>query len=140
MEMILSTPTNNIATKHSISVLIVARSDRMREGLKLVLQCKPWIKLVGQADKSASALEMVSQYRPAVVILDTNLSNNGTWMTVLKQVKAESPQTRCLVLIDTTRKLQAAKSAGADVALLKGFPAAELFESIEGLLPSVNRQ
>jgi DNA-binding NarL/FixJ family response regulator len=112
----------------------------MREGLKLVLQCRPWIKLVGQTDKSASALEMVSQYRPAVVILDTNISDNGVWMTVLKQVKAESPQTRCLVLIDATQKLQAAKSAGADVTLLKGFPAVELFESIEGLLPSVNGQ
>jgi DNA-binding NarL/FixJ family response regulator len=121
-------------------VLIVARSDRMRSSLKIVLETKPWLKVVDQTDESASALEMVSQRRPALMILDTNLPSNGAWMTILKQVKAQAPQTRCLVLTDTTQNLQVAKSAGADVALFKGFPAPKLFESIEGLLPSLNGQ
>lgn len=133
-----------IPTRHSkgnatrdayISVLIVAKPDRNRHSLKFLLESKPEIKVVGQASESSLATELVHKHHPAVMILDTNLSLTGAWLTVLKQVKAESPQTRCLVLVDTQQALQVAKTTGADAALIKGFALANLFATIEGLLP-----
>jgi two-component system response regulator NreC len=106
----------------------------MRDSLKYLLELKPWIKVVGQTDEVASALEMVNQHHPALMILDTNMPDNGVWMTILKQVKAESPQTRCLVLTDPVQRLRAARAAGADAVLMKGFAMAKLFAAIERLL------
>ena len=117
-----------------ISVLIVARSDRRRQSLKFLLEINPKIKVVGQASDSSLAMVMVRQYRPALMIVDTNLAPAGAWITVLQQVKAESPQTRCLVLANTKQTLPIAKATDADAILMKGFPLANLFTIIEELL------
>ncbi len=120
--------------ERSTPILVVAKSDRWRRNLKILLETEPWIKVIGQTDDKDSALEMIFQHHPALLILDMNMPYNGTWKTTLKQVKAEWPQTRCLILGDTTQKLQAARAAGADVVLMKGFAIAELFATIEELL------
>jgi len=41
---------------------------------------------------------------------------------------------RCIALADDVHQQQEAEAAGADVVLLKGFPAARLIATIEGLL------
>ncbi len=123
-----------VKPKTGITVLIVARSNRMRDSLKYLLELKPWIKVVGQTDEVASVLEMVSQHRPALMILDTNIPDNGAWMTVLKQVKVESPQIRYLVLADPVQRLQATRAVGADAVLMKGFAMSKFFAAIERLL------
>jgi two-component system response regulator NreC len=115
-------------------VLIVAKSDRRRNMLKLLLEIRPGLRVVGQTSKGGSALAMVLQHRPALTILDTNIPPPGTWLTVLKQIKAESPQTQCLVLADPTQSLRAARTAGADAVLMNGFAVAKLFGTIEELL------
>lgn len=126
---------NNIAPKHDISVVIAARPDRMRDSLEILLESNPWIKIVGLTDERISALELISQLHPALMILDTNIPNNGTWLALLKQVKREIPQTQCLLLSDTTQKQQMARKAGADAVLMKGFPAEKLFATITKLFP-----
>ncbi len=120
-------------TKAEIPILIVAKSDRMRNNLKILLEIKPQIKVVAQTDEVASVLKMVNQYRPTLIMVDTNLPANGVWLTILKQIKAEAPRTRCLILGDTTQRLQIARVAGADAVLRKGFTQAKLFATIKEL-------
>jgi DNA-binding NarL/FixJ family response regulator len=105
----------------------------MRESLHILLKMVCGINIVGSADDSASSLKMISEHHPALVLLDTNLPGEET-TTVLKRIKANGSQSRCLVLADNFRQQREAKSAGADAALVKGFPTAKLFEIIEGLL------
>jgi DNA-binding response OmpR family regulator len=76
---------------------------------------------------------MLKERRPALVLLDINLPGHKV-STVLRQIKIRQPQTWCLVLTDDVRQQQMVRDAGADVVLLKGFPAARLFATIEGLL------
>ena len=113
-----------------LSVLIIAKSDRRRCSLKFLLETRPELKVVGQADGSSFALELARQYRPDLIVLDTNLSPAGAWQTVLNQVKTELTQTRCLVLTDPSHKLP---STNADAVLMKGFSLDNLFVAIEKL-------
>ena len=49
-------------------------------------------------------------------------------------VTGHAPRTHTVVLVDTIEQQQALQATSADVVLLKGYPAAELFASIERLL------
>jgi len=115
-----------------ISTLVAARPGRVRDGLQALLAAIPQIEMIGQADDGASALKSVVEHRPALVLLDTNLPGNEAWV-VLRQIKAQWPQARCLIMSDSGQQRRAAKAAGADGMLLKGFLAAELVATIKEL-------
>lgn len=128
MQMIPTMPKED-NVKHT-PILIVARPTRVRDGLEVLLRTRSEIEVIDCIDDPSSALRMVIERPPALMILNTNLPNNQVW-TVLKQVKAEWPQIRCLVLTDDARQKQTAEVAGADAVLLNGFKMAELFAVIE---------
>jgi DNA-binding NarL/FixJ family response regulator len=115
------------------ATLIVARPGRLRDALSALLTTIPQLEIVGQADDGFAALKMVAERRPTLILLDSTLPDYEVKAT-LNQLKAYWPQIRCLVLADTPRQQQVAKSAGADGVLLKGYPAATLLTNIEKLL------
>ncbi len=114
--------------------LIVAQPGPLRDGLKALLMTVPQIETVMQVSDVSSVRAAIAQDRPVLVLLDTNFTNGNGPSTVVKLIKAEGSQSRCLVLADNIQQQQQATIAGADVALLKGLPAARLFETIEELL------
>ncbi len=120
--------------EHNAAVLIGAKPDRLRDSLQFLLKTMPGINIVGPADDSSLMLRLISEHHPALVVLDTNLPGEEM-TTVLRRIKANGSRNRCLVLSDTFEQQRRAKSAGADVALVKGFSAAEFFEVMEKLLP-----
>jgi DNA-binding NarL/FixJ family response regulator len=125
-------PSTNQAN-HGKPVLIAARPNRARDSLRVLLKLVPGINVIAYADDSASALNVVSECDLVLVLLDTNLPGEG-FFTVLEQIRVNGSQSRCLVLVDNSRQRVQAQAAGADAALLKGFPTSELFEAIEMLL------
>ena len=112
------------------SLLIVAAPGRLRDSLEALLKTLSWLHIVEPVDDKLSALERMSQYQPKLVLLD-----NETW-NLLRSIKTLYPQVHCLALVNGLQQQQAAKSAGADITLLKGFVASELFAAIEKLLSS----
>jgi DNA-binding NarL/FixJ family response regulator len=110
----------------------------MRNGLRALLRTMPKIKIVGHVDQGSAALEMVTRERPALVLLNSSLPFEETWMA-LKQIKAEWPQTRCIVLVDNIQQQGMAQAAGADGVLLKGFAAETLFMTIDEVLMRVDK-
>lgn len=117
----------------NVSALIIARPGWLRESLQALVTAVPQIGSVDLVDDGLSALKVVTEHQPALVLLDTNLPEDEI-PTVLRRIKARWPQTRCLVLADDGQQQQAAQAAGADDVLLKGYPAARLFVTIEELL------
>ncbi len=99
---------------------------------------------------------MVREQHPALVLLDTNLYHQEDIprrteqslslpkrvpipakqvSALAKQIKAQQPETRCLVLADNVHQQQAVTdAAGANGALLKGFSTAMLFAAIQQVL------
>jgi DNA-binding NarL/FixJ family response regulator len=126
-----------VVTNH-MSALIVARPGRMRNGLRALLRTIPRIEIVGQVDQGSAALEMVTLERSALVLLDSSLPFEEMRMA-LKQIKAEWPQTRCIVLVDNIQQQGMAQAAGADGVLLKGFAAETLFMTIDEVLMRVDK-
>jgi DNA-binding NarL/FixJ family response regulator len=120
--------------ENHVPVLIVANPGRIRDGLKAMLRAIPRIEIVLQANDGPAALKIIAECQPALVLLDSKLANNDI-QSVSRQIKAKSPQTRCIVLIDNARQQWMAKVADADSALTIGCPAGEFFTAIEGLLP-----
>lgn len=126
--------TRKRMTKSQTRALIVTQRGSLKNGLQALVTSIPQVDVIGQVGDSSLALEMVREHHPDLVLLDTNLPNEEEWQ-VLRQVKILRPEIRCIVLADDVRQLREAKTLGADIVLLKGFPPAKLAEIIERLLP-----
>ena len=118
---------------HLTPALIVANPGRIRDSLKTMLRAVPHIQTIYQANDAPTASKIISQYRPALVLLDSKLANNDI-QSVSRQIKTESPQTRCIVLVDNVQQQWMAKVTDADTVLAIGCPATKFLTTIEGLL------
>ena len=116
-----------------VTALIVARPGEMRDGVRALLAATPKIAHISQADDGPAALAIIRELCPQVAVLDCNIPV-GDIPTLLTRIEAACPQTRCLVLADGAEQQREAESAGADVTVLKGFPAARLAQTLAGLL------
>lgn len=121
---------------NGISVLVVAKPSPLRDSLAALLRSIPSITVIQQADDAASALRMIEVDRPVLVLLDAGLPAGQAW-SLLRQIKSRWPMTPCIVLTDTQQSRRRAEAAGANRALLKGFPAAKLSLMLEQLLQQV---
>lgn len=121
--------------KDRIPTFIVAKPGWMRDCLQTALGAITSVEVIGQTDDGSLALTMLAKHQPALVLLYTDLPEEGSWLTIVKQIKANWPQTCCLVLVDNAQEQQAATAAGADGALFRCIPASRLFATIERLLP-----
>ena len=113
--------------------LIVATPGRIRDGLRTLLRAVPGIETIFQASDGPTAMQIIADWHPALVLLDSKLANNDI-QSVSRQIKAESPHTRCIVLVDNARQHWMAKIADADSVLTVGCPAGEFFTTVAGLL------
>ena len=124
-------------TEDGASALIVAKPSRIRDSLKTLLRAVPHMQIVGQADNSPAAIKMITDYRPTLVLLDSNLPDDEI-QTILRRTKTNQPQTRFIVLAKTAQQQWMAEAAGADSVLFAGHSAAKFFAAIEGLLAQQN--
>ena len=113
--------------------LIVARPGPLRLSLQALMTTMPQIEILAETSDPSALLRMGAEIQPDVVLLDANLPEEQVW-AALRQIKQEWCQTRSIVLVEDSQQQQKAQAAGADVALLKGYPAAKLIATIEGLL------
>ncbi len=81
-----------------------------------------------------AARQMLTEHSPALVLLDADLPGDEAW-TVLPQIKAQWPQTRCIVLANNGQQSQMAHVHGADAVLAKGFTVTTLTAAIAKLYP-----
>jgi DNA-binding NarL/FixJ family response regulator len=119
-------------------VLIVAPPGRLRDGLQAMVRAVPQIADTVQADDGPTALQMLTEHPLALVLLDADLPGEEAW-TVLPQIKARWPQTRCIVLINNDQQRQIANTHCADAVLVKGFPGTTLLETVAKLLLQIGQ-
>jgi DNA-binding NarL/FixJ family response regulator len=113
--------------------LIVARPGPLRNSLQALMTTMPQIEILAETSDPSALLRMGTGIQPDVVLLDASLPEEQVW-PALRQIKEEWSQTRSIVLVEDSQQQQRGQAAGADVALLKGYPAAKLIATIEGLL------
>lgn len=113
--------------------LIVIRPGSLQDSLVALMTTMHHVNSVLIAEDAASALRMMAQHHPTLVVLEVSLPAQEV-LAALKEIEAGWPSTRCIALADGVEQKQEAESAGADVVLIKGFTAAKFIATIERLL------
>jgi DNA-binding NarL/FixJ family response regulator len=119
-----------------VLALIVAHPGPVRDGLRALLTAIPQVESSKEVDDASSALRIVKEHHPALVLISVDLSGDEVW-DLLRQIKAERPQTRSILLVNDVQQQRLAQAAGADGVLLEGSPASKLSTTIKSLLPQV---
>jgi DNA-binding NarL/FixJ family response regulator len=117
----------------SALALIAAPPDSLRYSLQALLARLPQIDSVQSVEDTRSMLAVLPAAQPQLVVLDVDLLDSEA-RPVLALINGITPRARTVVLVDYVEQQQALQTASVDLVLLKGYPAAELFSSIERLL------
>jgi len=114
------------------TILILAMPGDLQTSLQILLSLLSDVAVLVTAE-STSALQAIERYTPALVIMDFALPEEDQPNGV-NRIKARWPTTPCLVLVNDEQQFQKAQDTGADLVLVKGYPAAKLLATIEDLL------
>ena len=126
------TPVDESSAGGVVRVLLVDDQPLMTEGIRMILQTDPLIRVVATATDGASALVEARRTRPDLVCMDVQMPG----MDGLSATRALSaaPDLDCAVLVLTTFEredyLVEALRAGACGYLLKNTPPERLIEAV----------
>jgi DNA-binding NarL/FixJ family response regulator len=111
-------------------VLLVDDHDLFRSGLRSLLE-EQGVRVVGEADNGRSALQLVSELAPDVVIMDLRMPGL-TGVEATREVSSIAPRTRVVVLTisDDDDDVMDAVMAGACGYLLKDSSIDHLIEGV----------
>jgi CheY-like chemotaxis protein len=121
-----------------VLALIVASAGTLQNGLLALMTTIPQISAVLVAEDFSSALRMITDHRPRLLLLDMDLPEDGA-QTILVKIKSESLDIGSVALVDSVQQGQQAESLGAVGVLLKGFSAAKLISVTEEILGQQDR-
>ncbi len=114
-----------------ISVYIADDHAVIRDGLRVLLEANPNIKVIGDSATGQQALRDIQSLHPDVVIMDISMPDlNG--ITVTERVLEGSPQARVIILsmLGTPEHVHRAFQAGARGYLLKDSAGREVMEAV----------
>lgn len=117
------------------SVLIVDDHAIVRQGLRLLLAAQPTLEVVGEAKDAETALTLVQQLQPQLVLFDLIMPGIGG-IEGIRRIIALGLSTRILVLTSSIEDhlVKAALAAGAHGYILKASRPAELLAAIERVM------
>lgn len=99
-----------------VEVLIVSLPGILRRILMATLEQLP-VVVMGVATGGLSAVEILKNHQPDLVIMDANLPVEETSM-LLKHIRNQYPFLRCLVFSETSHDRSSLAAAGAHFSLL----------------------
>lgn len=118
--------------ERTIRILLVDDHSVVRWGLRMLIQQRRGLEVVGMADTAASALELAAREQPDMIILDLDLDGESG-LELIPQLQAAADQARVLVLtgiIDAQQHYQAVRM-GAVGLVQKRQDVAVLLQAIE---------
>ena len=113
--------------------LIAIRPGALQDSLVALMTTMPQVNAVLIAEDVTAARRTIAHHRPALVVIEAGLPTDQGY-DATKEILAECPWARCIVLADDVEQQRAAESAGADVALIVGFQAARFTAAVEKVL------
>lgn len=117
------------------TVIIADDHEIVRRGLRSLLEADGTCRVVADAADGLTALQLVEKMKPALLVLDLNMPRMHG-LEVLKHVRANSPNTRVIVLSmhnDEPYVIEALR-AGAAAYLLKGSESQEIAQALKEVL------
>jgi DNA-binding NarL/FixJ family response regulator len=119
--------------KHRI--VIIDDHALIRQGLSQLINSRPHLSVIGEADSAGPGIELVRKSKPDLVILDLSLAK-ADGIEVVKQLKSEMPKLPVLVISMHEESVYAERvlRAGARGYVMKKEPSERVFLAIESLL------
>jgi DNA-binding NarL/FixJ family response regulator len=117
----------------STLIMIVVNASTLQDGVLALMTTIPRIGVVLVAEDQSSAMRMVDDHHPGLIVLDLDLFGKNT-QALTARLSAQSPPGQTIALADNSEQKEQAKAAGIDNVLLKGFSATEFITAIEELL------
>ncbi|NLK52186.1 MAG: response regulator transcription factor [Syntrophomonadaceae bacterium] len=117
-------------TLDEIRVCIVDDHALVRQGLARVLELEPRIQVVGEAEDGQTAVNLVRQLQPDVVLMDINMPKTDG-ITASRMINQEFPDIRIIALTvyDDDRVFEVIR-AGVSAYILKDVNAEDLIQAI----------
>ena len=118
----------------SINVLLAEDHVITRQGIRRLIEDEKGVKVIGEASDGEEAVQMVTDMKPDVVIMDIAMPKlNGIEAT--RQIKLTSPRTAVLILsaYDDDEYVFALLKVGAAGYLLKNISGDELTRAIRAV-------
>jgi DNA-binding NarL/FixJ family response regulator len=84
-------------TEQPITVVLVDDHVLMREGLREILETQPGVLVVGEAGDSATAITVVAEQQPRVVLLDVEIPGGDVTDTVIA-LRKHAPNAEVIIL------------------------------------------
>ncbi|MEI9971079.1 MAG: response regulator transcription factor [Ignavibacteriota bacterium] len=114
-----------------ISIVLAEDFPLLLRGLRSVLESEPDFTVVGAASDGPTAIRMVEQWKPKVLVLDLVLPGLGG-LEVIRVLQKSTPRTRIVVLSmhSTTPFIVQALQNGAIGYVLKGRPEDEVVRAV----------
>jgi two-component system, NarL family, response regulator NreC len=116
---------------NKLRIILAEDHETIRDGLKLLVNSRSDMEVVGEADNGRTALQLAEELSPDVVVMDISMPElNGLQAT--KKLKDKSPQVKVLILTRHGEPgyLQELLQAGASGYVLKQSKSEELIRAI----------
>ncbi|RON52655.1 response regulator [Pseudomonas frederiksbergensis] len=117
-----------------IRVALVDDHSLVRDGIRALLTVVDFLAIVGEADSGASALEMVRETQPDLLLVDIGLKDmNGLELTRI--LRRDYPAIKILILsmYDNNEYVSESVRSGASGYVLKNSPSREIIAAIEAI-------
>lgn len=121
------------AVEDSVAVLIVAKPGPLRDGIQALVSTMPQVETIREIDDSPLTLMADFDGFPDLVLLSCR-ADGGLVRSMVEQVKARWPRSRCITLAGSVEQQQEAELAGADAVVLNGLSPQKLLKTIAGML------
>jgi DNA-binding NarL/FixJ family response regulator len=116
----------------TLRVLLVDDEHMVREGFRLILETQPDIRVVGEADGGAAAVDAVARLTPDVVLMDIRMRGMDGLEATRKILSrsTQPPKVVMLTTFDYDEYVYDALKAGASAFLLKDSPPEQLAAAV----------
>ena len=120
------------ASTDEAKVILADDHSVVREGLRLMLDAQPNLRVVAEAGDVDTALRMTRAHRPRVLVLDLNMPGRPS-LDAIPELLESSPETRIVVLTmqDEPALAQATLRAGASGYVVKDAAGDELVQAVQ---------
>lgn len=117
-----------------IKVVIADDHAILRAGLRALINAQPDMEVIGEASDGETAVQMVIETKPEVVLMDISMPECGG-IKALQRIRRDAPDTRVLVLTmyDDPAYLHSGLAAGAAGYLIKRAAAIDLMAAIHAV-------
>jgi DNA-binding NarL/FixJ family response regulator len=126
-------------TTEVIRVLIADDHPIVRQGLEILINSQPDMRLVGQAANGNEALVVFKETKPDVIVMDLKMPDkNG--LSAIEEMKKSDPEIPVLVLTSfpDDEMLISAIQLGADGVMLKDSPPEQLLDAMRAVVHGQN--